>query len=158
MTKKYIPLTARDAHEICFACKRGEFDNVLNLLTNDPELDICVEDNYPFRIACENGHLEIVKLLMLYKCINPSAHDNYAFKRAALNGHLDVVKYLLENCPSVDPTAENNYAIRWAAHCGHYEVVDLLAKNERVSETWDFVMKEFDEIDTTKKCCGCVII
>ena len=160
MSTQYVALTARDAYDICFACKRGEIDSVLKLLADDPDLDICVEDDYPFRAACEHGHLNIIKFLLVYSQVNAAACDNYALKHAALNGHLDVVQYLLKNCPTVDPSAENNYAIRWATHCGHYKIAKILAENDRVSETWDFVMPEIDEMDESEKtkCCGCVII
>ena len=46
--------------------------------------------------ASENGHLEIVKLL-IENGADVSAKDNEAFRMASENGYLEIVRLLIEN-------------------------------------------------------------
>lgn len=48
-----------------------------------------------FGLASKNGHLKVVKLLLLDLRVVPSADNNYAIKLASEKGHLKVVKLLL---------------------------------------------------------------
>ena len=78
------------------------------------------EDNHAIREASQNGHLEIVRLLLTDSRIDPSADDNYTIREASHNGHLEVVRLLLAD-PRVDPSADDNFAIREAGEYGHLE-------------------------------------
>lgn len=75
------------------------------------------------RCAAENGHLEIVKLL-LEAGADVHAEDNYALRWAATNGHTEIVRLLLE--AGADVHAQNKFALKWTAYKGHTEVVRLL--------------------------------
>jgi uncharacterized protein YnzC (UPF0291/DUF896 family) len=88
--------------------------------------DVTAEDNYAIRRASQNGHLEVVKYL-IDNGADVTAEDNYAIRTASQEGHLETVKYLIEN--GADVTAKNNYAIRWASANGHLEVVKYLIDN-----------------------------
>ena len=52
-------------------------------------------DNYAIIYASENGHTEVVKLLLLEERVDPSDDDNSAIKYAAIYGHTEVVNLLL---------------------------------------------------------------
>ena len=65
------------------------------------------ENNYAIGWASENGHFEIVKLLLSDYRVNPSADNNYAIKRASRNGHFEIVKLLLAD-KRVDPSVLHN--------------------------------------------------
>jgi ankyrin repeat protein len=54
-------------------------------------------DNAALRYAAENGHIEIVSLLLSDSRVDPSARDNEALKYAARKGHTEVVKLLLSD-------------------------------------------------------------
>jgi hypothetical protein len=82
-------------------------------------------DNYAIRFASQNGHAELVRLLLTDPRVDPSTRDNYAIRWASENGHLEVVRLLLTD-PRVDPSAQDNYAVRWAKRNGHDELVQLL--------------------------------
>ena len=89
------------------------------------------KNNESFLLACDRGHLEVIKYLISlpekYK-IDPSAMINLAIRRASLYGRLEVVKYLI-SLPeeyNIDPSADNNYAIKWASYNGHLDVVNYL--------------------------------
>jgi len=57
--------------------------------------DVHADDDYAFRWAAGNGHLEVCKWLMQF---NPDVHtnDEYAFRCAAINGYLEMCKWLIE--------------------------------------------------------------
>ena len=48
------------------------------------------DDNYAIRMASENGHTEVVKLL-LAAGVDAKADGNYAIRMASDNGHVEVV-------------------------------------------------------------------
>jgi ankyrin repeat protein len=83
--------------------------------------------------ACEDGDLEIVKLL-IDNGADVTSKDNMSIRWASREGHLEVVKYLIDN--GADVTAQDNYAIRWASFNGHLEVVELLKKHGAVLESF----------------------
>jgi len=73
--------------------------------------------NYAISYASENGHTEVVKVLLADPRVDPSAHDNYAIRVASANGHTDVVKVqtLPFGIAKPDPSALTNFAIRLAS-------------------------------------------
>ncbi|KAJ3333186.1 hypothetical protein HDU76_010790 [Blyttiomyces sp. JEL0837] len=89
-------------------------------------------NNQAFILACNNGHHQVVRILVQVNGIDPSARQNEPFKMACANGHTEVVKLLLET-GAVDATADNNYAIRYAAANGHVSVVRLLLQVANVN-------------------------
>jgi hypothetical protein len=91
-------------------------------------LDKYGKDYDSFLKATKNGHLEVVKYLISFPGINPSADDNFAIKLASINGHLSVVKYLigLSEEYKIDPAADDNYAVIKASERGHLDVVKYL--------------------------------
>ena len=88
-------------------------------------------ENSAIKMAAREGRLEVVRLLLSDKRVDPSTRTNFAIKMAAENGHLEVVKLLLQD-PRVDPSDGGDYAIRRAATNGHLELVELLLKDKRV--------------------------
>ena len=65
------------------------------LLEIQPQINISVFNEDPFRSACERGHSEIAKWLLKIKPqIDISAHDEYAFRSACERGHLEVGEWL----------------------------------------------------------------
>ena len=90
------------------------------------------EANAAFQVASENGHLEVVRLLLNHRDVNPEDENNYAIRWASENGHLKVVRLLLHDS-RVNPADDGNYAIKWASGNGHLEVVQLLLNDSRVN-------------------------
>ena len=84
-----------------------------------------------FDVAVNENHLEIVKLLLSDKRVDPSAGNNYGIRYASIKGHTEVVKLLLAD-KRVDPSADKNFAIRFASLYGCTEVVKLLLQDKRV--------------------------
>ncbi len=75
---------------------------------DDTRVDPSDNFNYAIRKASENGHVEIVRLLLsgntslplrlttIDKRVNPGRNYNIAIRNASSNGHLKVVQELLK--------------------------------------------------------------
>lgn len=72
--------------------------------------------DYPFKISCQYGHTELVKLLLKNKYIDPSIDDNYGLKKALENNHSDVIK-LINNFQN-----SSEYKIRKILICSNNEI------------------------------------
>jgi ankyrin repeat protein len=85
-----------------------------------------------FRSACHWCNISLVRLLLEYTDIDPSADNNFAIRIASQSGRVDVVDRLLQEDRSVvDPSANNNYAIRYASRFGRVDVVDRLLQEDK---------------------------
>ncbi|KAJ3321047.1 hypothetical protein HDU76_000157 [Blyttiomyces sp. JEL0837] len=92
-------------------------------------------NNAAIRMASQNGHAEVVRVLLSCgDAVDPAAMENEALVMASKEGHSDVVGLLL-GCKRVDPAARKNDPIASASARGHVGVVDLLLKTGRVDPT-----------------------
>src|SRR5690606_33138000 len=87
---------------------------ILSNLDNDIE--------YALQLACENGHLEIVRLLISLNS-NIHADNESALRLASENGHLEIVRLLISLNSNIH--ADNESALLYATQNGHLEVVQL---------------------------------
>ena len=118
------------------ACKSGETKVVQLLLkcSNSEEIGLNTKDEFgctPFMWACENGHKDIVKLLLDHsERIELNARDNdgkTAFMIACKEGHKNVVKLLLDHYEKFEVKSMDGWlAFYWACENGHKDVVKLL--------------------------------
>ena len=105
------------------AYKEGKLDKLVELINNG----VNVHEDYGFTLACENGHLKIIKFLMsLNNKPNIHANNEYGFRLACENGHLKIIKYLmsLDDKPNIHAYNENGF--RWACENGQLEVIKYL--------------------------------
>ena len=112
------------------AIKNNDIKNV-KLLLSLQKVQPSYRCNYSIQIASENGHANIVELLLNDKRANPSFGS---LDLAAENGHLNVVKLLL-NDPRVDPTYDQNMSIVFANQNNHTHIVELLWNDRRIKKT-----------------------
>jgi len=87
--------------------------------------------NTAFMIAAYRNHFEIVKLILKYTNVDPSADDNIILRTVACKGYLEVVEILLKD-KRVNPP---RFTINLAAQNGHLEIVKLLLKDKRIDPT-----------------------
>ncbi len=92
-------------------------------------------------MASENGHIEVVKLLL--EANKPCTY--YALNWSSNRGHIEIVRLLLAaGSPYSDCTVA---ALDWASSNGHIEVVKLLLEENKICTTWslgwlDVIRKE----------------
>ena len=128
---------AEDKLSFIEACKSGNLITIRTLLENKVDAN-CKDDNRktPLMHASENGHLEIVKLLLQYGA--PKVHSRSktldgwtSLHFVCVMNHVTVVRFLLFDPsldPKPDPNAKDNLALKLAASKGHVGVVRLLLK------------------------------
>ena len=122
-----LPLCAPDEtmeEELLTSCQANNVADIERLLQKpmDPNGDGLV-------LAAEEGHLEVVRLLLESGADKDTAGTNSwtALHFAALNGHFQVVRLLLEAGADKDAADTGGWtALRIAAEEGHLEVVRLL--------------------------------
>lgn len=78
-----------------------------------------------FGYACENGHTDIVKILLEVLPPEDIREDAYqAFRLACENGHTDIVKILLELLPDIPEDINQIFCV--ACENGHIGIVKVL--------------------------------
>jgi hypothetical protein len=112
------------------ACER-KIPEMVRLLLSDPR----VEPGHPNVIvaACRGGNAEIVRTLLAYESVDPSAEDNDGndgLAEACGAGHTEVVRLLLAD-ERVDPNRED--ILLHACRQGFTEVLRLLLADPRVN-------------------------
>jgi ankyrin repeat protein len=137
---------------ICIAADLGIVE-LVELLGNHGA-DPGTQYDYPIRIACEKGRVEVVRLLLRSRRVNPTANNNLALQCAAENGHIEVVRLLLNHTKILFDT---NSAILAVAN-GHAEVARLLLYHPNVDlRDINLIMKDcviFGNADILKLLLG----
>lgn len=96
--------------------------------------DMRCSNNYPLRVACDNGCVPIVRLLLERGITleDVRANRNEAICAACVKGHTGVVRLLLDThrvgLTHEDLCARENYALRSAVWQGHVDIVRLLVE------------------------------
>ncbi|VDI03178.1 Hypothetical predicted protein [Mytilus galloprovincialis] len=96
------------------------------------------EGRSSFHVACENGHIAIVKyLLKFYEDINAEKADKTtALSATCINGHTEVAKLLLDNNADINRKNKlNQHALYFACLNGSVELVSLLINHYKVALT-----------------------
>jgi len=97
------------------AAKAGDLEQVKLLISETGDI------KYALEWAANNGHLEVVKYLVLNGA-DIHARNNGAIEWAAYNGHLEIVKYLVLEGANI----RTSYALDNAVIRGNIEVVKFL--------------------------------
>ncbi|KAG9401267.1 hypothetical protein AC1031_010026 [Aphanomyces cochlioides] len=130
-----LDLNAQDnngSSALFLAASRGKTEVVRTLMEASAAVDlVCVNGKTALHVASENGHHEIVKLLVRKANVNLQDNDGcVALHLAAGNGHLQVVQELL--AASADPSIRNLGGLtpcKRAYSTGHHNIVALLEAN-----------------------------
>lgn len=134
-------LRMRGAHcDICTACHVGDFQQVSELLQEDPTLanrpseyvSYYLGSGTPLKNAASSGHLEIMRLLLDYGA-DPNlpeeniAPDGHALYAAVVNRHHDIVRLLLEHGAIANAEVESSAdALSRAIMNDDQDMIDLL--------------------------------
>ena len=84
-------------------------NTVNNILTTEVDVNYTNKNgSTPLLVACRNGNLDIVRLLLAHGAIVNNPDSNYsALNNAAISGHIGVVNKLLDR--GADPTWVDRY-------------------------------------------------
>lgn len=112
------------------AAASGDSADVQRHLDAGARVDgVDLQGNSPLMAAAENGHLEVVRLLVAnWASVNAQSDVGYTpLNFAAGGGHLDVVRYLLDHGADVNARGAVGYSpLIFAAENGHRDVVEYL--------------------------------
>ncbi|KAJ3273493.1 hypothetical protein HDV01_004413 [Terramyces sp. JEL0728] len=86
-----------------------------------------------FKHLMQTDNIEIAKILLKDKRIDPSQKGNTILKRACIKRKSVFVKLLL-NHKKVDPTANDYEALKIAAESGHAEIIELFRNCKKVDQ------------------------
>lgn len=137
-----IDINWREKLVECFDwCLYGGYLDVIKWLweISDGGIDIHVENEYTFRLVCQNGRLNVVKWLLNIdkKNIDVHAINDHAFRLSCGYNHLDVAKWLWKTSDGkIDICAENDIVFRWCCIHGHLDIVQWL---------WEVSNKSIDD-------------
>ena len=125
-----------------YAVKIGRSDIVESLSKTSLDFNAAIELYLvtPFHIACCEGHLEIVLLLLQKESINLNARNFLGmtpFLWACLNGRTEIVNLLLKvalmkGININDPDNAGMTPLHWACSKGHNFTVDLLLRDSGI--------------------------
>ena len=117
-------------------CFKGYVELVQLIITKrktDLSLNEKIENTFLLIIASQNGHGEVVKILLEKRAqVDLQEQDGVsALIAASYNRHYEVVKILPENGAQVDllPEQNDHSALMFASQTGHAEVVKILLEN-----------------------------
>lgn len=122
------------AKDIRSAIKRGQLDNLRDLLEKEPEMLTWMT---PFgtwlHVAAAHGHLEIVEYL-INAGIDINAQggtfSTNALERATAKGHLDIAEYLISKNVEFNISEPDRNPLFAAIYGGHLDIVKLLVEND----------------------------
>ena len=107
------------------AASAGNLKMVKYLIENGA--DIHFHNDEAFRMACYDGHLEVVKYLVNKGGADVNVKDGYALRWAACKGHFEIVKFLIAHGASLQSSgAQEGYHL--AIKYKHSDIVQLINK------------------------------
>jgi ankyrin repeat protein len=145
---KPMPLpTDYDRTNVIQACRYGDLSALQELLAQN--VDIHENDDHALQWAAQNGHTEIVGILLDLGA-DIHVHDDHCLKIAADQGHTDTVRFLLDRGAKIH--AENDISLNWAAFSGHTETARLLLdrgadNHSKLAVTYAFLQGHFETLD-----------
>jgi ankyrin repeat protein len=130
---------------------------MVSFLLSYPKVDTTLINNYAFRRAVRNNHIDTAIVLLNDKRVDPSDANDYALIVAINNDSLDFIRLLLKE-KSVNPAIRSNELITLAYQANKLELVKLLWTHQYVKDTLENDDKELYDIvikiDTQEKIQG----
>ncbi|KAJ3144133.1 hypothetical protein HK101_002789 [Irineochytrium annulatum] len=118
-------------------------DDIDRTLDVDPAYD----ENLAICVAAQEGHPEVVAMLLEIPGVEPSAYNNHAILLSSFHGHESVVRMLLDS-GRVDPSVNEDDAIAFACKRGHANILQMLLEDPRCdpSSDQDYALRVSSEL------------
>ena len=129
---------------LVYSARIGELADVQDMIdVTGPPVDLNYRDdtmccNTALHMACANGHLEVIKLLLKQPSLDLNVlndSNNTALHYASLNGQKQAVELLIE--AKADANLKNEFGrlpIEDALQNGHAEIAEMLASVSKLDE------------------------
>lgn len=108
--------------------------NNINILHKLIKYEIIEVVNSMTPFMCEEGHVDIVKILLMNTKIDPGYNNNRSIWYASRYGHIDIVELLL-NDVRVNLHVNDDIIMRWAIMGNYIDMVKLLLKYDPTDDT-----------------------
>ncbi|KDO30179.1 hypothetical protein SPRG_05371 [Saprolegnia parasitica CBS 223.65] len=130
------------AKDLLAAARCGDVDDVKQLCMSISADDLNYQDEYSgntaLHMACANGHIGCVKLLLAkHPRLLPNLNGNSPLHWAVQNKHIDVVKLLIAAYPDIDVLAQNAFGrgcVTEAFQSENTDIVALLLEHKSATE------------------------
>jgi ankyrin repeat protein len=123
-----ISISMNDNCVLHYVCTHGNIDAVKYLLFHDKFSITGYERSLSDACLCE--HIDVVRVLLSHKDVDPSVNYNSPLKNAIYSKNIDIVKLLFENEKlNIDP--DNSNLIKYAHYNGNIEIIKYLLKDGR---------------------------
>jgi ankyrin repeat protein len=112
------------------------------------KVTVNAKDNLALRLACLNGHVEMVNKLLAFPLVDPNAKKGEALYNAAVGNHKEIVEILLN-----DKRSDNLYnsgAFEAAVQKNHTEIAKMLFETSNFDETNSSVLVDALKNDNTE--------
>jgi ankyrin repeat protein len=126
LIKRLLQQGADKEYGLYWACSCGNLDlaKYFVQIGANPCPPANYYNDYPFAVAFENGHFEIVKFLV-EKGVDIRVYMDLPFRTAVLKGYLQIVKYFVER--GSDVNVDDDYAICAASVRGERTSREIVA-------------------------------
>ena len=110
-------------------CAGGHLLAIKGFLVHNSRFDPSYDKNRAVEVAVENGHENVVEILLKDKRITDGLVNT--FNGYCASGNIESVKRIIQD-PSFNPSSGFSIAFRNACKNGHLSIVELLLKDKRV--------------------------
>lgn len=128
----YLP-NENNFNDFVLSCFKGNADEVAKHLKN-PYLVPYENDYSAFRFAIQEGHAEVVTLLLKDSRMNSNPDKSRElFRLACVSNQCEIVKLFLYHIRTLNPIEEINYQMLGASRSS-IEIVNILLEDDRVAK------------------------